>query len=222
MKKLAILFVFGIGILVTPAVFGKEPNETLNLLETVTRQLQSGERTKDQLKDFVAGRNPFEKKTNKSIFSVWKTIQLGTGLKTTGDFRRALTEGEYRISNWASDILGKPAFIVATKKIKLDLVKVSVEELGFNQGAMRQQIYERAQEHGLKLCPAEVGPQLRLQYSDQPYKEWLVVAMEPIILSDGGLVVFGVEYGSGGQLLEGYRGDPDFLWYGDYQFVFCN
>jgi len=47
-------------------------------------------------------------------------------------------------------------------------------------------IYAAAKERGLELCPAEVGPQLRLQYQDQ-LDEWLVIGMEPILGPDGTL-----------------------------------
>src|SRR5581483_3717379 len=90
-----------------------------------------------------------------SQFPVWRTIQIGTGLKTANDFRRALTSAGYRIGTWANDILGR--FTPATEEKKLDLVAVSVAELGFANGATLRDIYARAKELGLELCPAEVG-----------------------------------------------------------------
>lgn len=155
------------------------------------------------------------------VWKTWKTIKLGTGLKTADDFRKALKASGFKIGDWANDILGKPAFTAASKEIELELVKVSVGELGFKNGATRQEIYQRAQELGLKTCPNEVGPQLRLQYKDQSNGEWLLVAMEPITDSDGDLGLFRVEhYGFGLWLNGGYDG-PDDVWLADDQFVFC-
>jgi len=156
-----------------------------------------------------------------SRFNAWKTIKLGTGLKTAEEFRRVLRDGEFRLSDWASDILGKPAFKAADEETEVDLVKVTVAELGFKKGARRNQIYERAKELGLGLCPPEVGPQLRLQYQDQPNGEWIVVAMEPIIDSDGCPRVFNVERIGSELWLSSYWGRPDGFWDPDCQWVFC-
>lgn len=154
-------------------------------------------------------------------FKTWKTIKLGTGLKTAEEFRRVLRDGEFRLSDWASDILGKPAFKAADEETEVDLVKVTVAELGFKKGARRNQIYERAKELGLGLCPPEVGPQLRLQYQDQPNGEWILVAMEPIIDSDGRPCVFGVGRDDSGLWLSSSWSYPDDFWHPDSQWVFC-
>jgi len=153
-----------------------------------------------------------------SQFPVWRTIQIGTGLKTANDFRRALTSAGYRIGTWANDILGR--FTPATEEKKLDLVAVSVAELGFANGATLRDIYARAKELGLELCPAEVGPQLRLQYSEQLYGEWLFIAMEAISVSDGNPSIFDVVHIAFGRWLFAYYGGPGGFWIGSFRFVF--
>ena len=157
----------------------------------------------------------------RSQFPVWRTIKIGTGLKTADDFRRALTSAGFRIGTWANDILGQPAFTAAAAESTLGLVVASVADLGFNHGATLKEIYARAKELGLELCPAEVGPQLRLQYPDQPRGEWLFIAMEPIAGSGGYPTVFGVEHDDDGRWLNGvFYGVPDCFWYGNDRFVF--
>ena len=154
-------------------------------------------------------------------FKTWKTLKLGTGLTTADDFRKTLKKAGCKISDWANDILGKPDFsVAATKEIEVDLVVVSVAELGFPDGATRKQIYAKAQELGLELCPPEVGPQLRLQYKDQPNGEWLLIGMEPISVSDGNLDVFGVERLGVARWLLGFYDRTDDVWPGGYRWVF--
>jgi len=171
------------------------------------------------VKRFLSGETVIQVAEHK--FKTWKTIKLGTGLKTAEEFRRVLRDGEFRLSDWASDILGKPAFKAADEETEVDLVKVTVAELGFKKGARRNQIYERAKELGLGLCPPEVGPQLRLQYQDQPNGEWILVAMEPIIDSGGGPRLFRVGRDDSGLWLSSRWGDPDDFWYPGHQWVFC-
>ena len=171
------------------------------------------------VKRFLSGESVIKEAESK--FDVWKTINLGTGLKTAEDFRRALRDGEFRLSDWASDILGKTAFTSATEESEVDLVKITVAELGFRKGARRDQIYERAKQLGLELCPPEVGPQLRLQYKDQPKDEWVLIGMEPIVDSDGRLLVFLVGRHDSELWLSSDGGFPGGFWGADDRWVFC-
>lgn len=150
---------------------------------------------------------------------IWKTIKLGTGLRTANDFRRALQTGGFRIGSWGNDVLGKVVFKTASEETVVDLVNTSVAELGFKNGAIRKDIYRWALELGLELCPAEVGPQLRLQYKDQPKYERLLIAMKPITGSSGRTSVFRVEHGNNGLGLGG-RGHPGDFWDGNRRWVF--
>ena len=155
-------------------------------------------------------------------FKTWKTIKLGTGLKTADDFREVLKDNGFKVSGWANDILGKSAFTVATEGIEVDLFKVMVAELGFKKGVRRRnQIYKRARDLGLELCPPEVGPQLRLQYQDQPNGEWILVAMESIVDSDGYPRLFRVGRYDSGRWLSSHWSSPGHFWSADYRWVFC-
>jgi hypothetical protein len=170
------------------------------------RFLQNGGRTQVVVKNF-----PF-----------WKTINLGTGLMTAEDFRAALKQAGCKIGDWGNDILGQPAFHASLESKGVHLVSVSGRELGFDRNATTQEIWGRARELELELCPNEVGPQLRLQYLDQPMGEWLLVAMEPITGSDGDPFVFLVERDERGLWLDGDCGNPDDVWRPDDRWVFVS
>jgi len=150
---------------------------------------------------------------------VWKTIRIGTHPDNSA-LRQALLDTDYRISNWADDILGKVE--VTTDPEEIELVVVTVAELGFRNGATRQQIYDKAESLDLMLCPADVGPQLRLQYpaDEQPMNEWLLVAMEPISDSDGSLGVFSVERYDDGAWLYSYYDGPVSVWDAGVRWLF--
>ena len=147
-------------------------------------------------------RHEFRKLCGLVRFPVWKTIKIGTGLKTAEEFRQALNREEFDVNEWANYILGKPDFTIVTQKIELNLVKTTARELGFKIKVRCNQIFSRAKELGLELCPAEVGPQLRLQYKDQPNNEYpLLIAMKPIAGLDGNLEVFSVAHSVSGSWL---------------------
>ncbi len=147
----------------------------------------------------------------------WKTIKLGTH-PSTDALRQALVDGGYRIGDWASDILKRTP--IAPEPLELDLILVTVADLGFPEGATRENIYEKAAQLGLTLCPAEVGPALRLDYAAQPKGEWILVGMEPIADSRGYLEVFDVDHGDSGRWLRSDYGYPDDFWHGCYRWVF--
>lgn len=133
---------------------------------------------------------------------VWKTIALGTPSGTQA--LRAALNRACRVGDLAVEILDRPAFITSKTRTRIDLVVLSAAELGFaGRDAPRAAIYERAKRLGLTLCPAEVGPQLRLQYPDQPRGEFLHVAMEPISTPSTDHAAFVVGNGDAGLLLIG-------------------
>ena len=150
---------------------------------------------------------------------VFKTIELGTGLKTADAFRRSLKDNGIVIDEHADDILGKPGFTVATEETEIDLVVVSAAELGFKDATTLEQIYTRAKKLGLNLCPAEVGPQLCLQHKDQPNRE-LLIAMEPIIGLTDYLSLFKLVRSAFTLCLCCYSASPACSWTPSSRFVF--
>lgn len=118
-------------------------------------------------------------------FKVWKTIELGTGLRTAKDFIKKIN-----VSDSAHEMLVEPAFNTSKTKKETDLVLVTPKKLGFDRRPTFKDVCDKVIEFGLELCPAEVGPQLRKQYTDQPSEEWIRVAIEPITTPDGTNCIF--------------------------------
>jgi hypothetical protein len=156
----------------------------------------------------------------KRDFPVWKTLRLGAH-KTAADYSKALKAGANRSGDWVLNYLGQPAFQCARQETDVDLTLVSVGDLGFEKGALYSQVVERALALGLELCPAEVGPALRLAYGDQPRGERLIIATKPSAESGADLDLFVMEVSGGGGLwLRGDCGPSDRYWETDRRFVF--
>lgn len=148
--------------------------------------------------------------------------EITIGGKSAQEMQAEMKAKGFIISDMAEKMMDSKDFKLAKKQEKLDLVVLSVADLGFPGGATRQQIYEKAQELGLEIVPAEVGPQLRLQYEDQPMGEYLLIGSEPLAVS-GDLAVFHVPHGVGvsGRRLGDRNGDPDVRWGSTYRWVFA-
>jgi hypothetical protein len=102
--------------------------------------------------------------TSASDVPIWKTITLGE-YRDVSSLRAAFDNSpcHVRIGVSADEAIGRPTFPFAQSKVELDLVVVSVAELGFPEdGASLEAIYARALSIGLDLCPPDLGPALRL------------------------------------------------------------
>ena len=88
--------------------------------------------------------------------------------------------------------------------------EASAAELGFETDtASLADIYARARQLGFGLAPAELAPQLRLQYFDQPIGEFLIIGMEPLKTWKGEPVILNVANGGAGLILIGQDGSAD-------------
>lgn len=152
------------------------------------------------------------------VFRVWKTITIGT--KSVKELRKEILRDGMKIGSRASDILDKVE--VCPKPMKLDLVVLSVKELGFKSDATYSEICAKAKSLALELCPPEVGPQLRLQYQDHPKGKWIVIAMEAIRDSSDYLSLFDVGRDGDGVWLDAFNGSPGHLWEARHCFAFVS
>ncbi|MGY4403644.1 hypothetical protein [Bradyrhizobium sp. USDA 3315] len=141
--------------------------------------------------------------------AVWKKITLGT-FASPLSLREALDAVGCNVGGLAGEILARPTFTVSTTKGTIELFAVSPEELGFDTDTVRlAALYARARQLGFELATAEVAPQLRLQYFEQPMGEFLIIGMEPIKTWSGAPVILNVANGGAGLLLIGQDGLPD-------------
>jgi hypothetical protein len=129
--------------------------------------------------------------------NIWKTIKLGI-FETPDAVMTALQEAhcEIRRPSNNDDTINSMLWMVDYTKSRycqpqgheclIDLVKISVADLGFRQSRFVSlaHIHDAALDIGYKLCPAEVGPLLRLQYKDQPKEEVLTIGMSVFIVRE--------------------------------------
>lgn len=121
--------------------------------------------------------------------------------------------------------------------VEIRTVRLRVSDLGFPEGALTRELIGseqdrdvfgnsapftggRGKQMGLELCPPDVGPALRLEYSDQPVGERLHIAMTPIRSSDGEPRIFVVLHGASGLELDAERARPADEWAASDLFVF--
>lgn len=175
------------------------------------------------------------------LLRVWKVVEIGTDVRTAGLFRMRVdevnesamigTEGRViRISDYANQVIERPTFKFASRREEVVLVKASLRQLGFKGKARRDVIFSRAEKLGLKKCPQEVGPQLRLQHLDQPNRERLVICSNPIreaklgakdeILLGACQDLFLVDRSEKNLWLRATCGNPSGFWDNEFEWVF--
>ena len=134
--------------------------------------------------------------------------KLGIGGKTGQELERELDQKNFRIYDYARYTLRSSDFTTTKNPEKIDLVRLKVRDLGFAGGATTEQIYARAAELGMDICPAEVGPHQRLKDVDQPMGTSYNIAMKQIAGRDGYPRVFYLDHSADGLWLDSHRADP--------------
>lgn len=139
------------------------------------------------------------------------------GGKSKKQLEKELQAKNIWVSDLAEELMKSKDFRISKKAEKAGLVRLTVKDLGFDDDATTDEIFQRAEDLGLDLCPAEVGPHLRLQYSG---KEWMNIGMKQITARDGFRFVFLLTwYGDRPELDASYAG-PSYRWDPGSRFVF--
>lgn len=163
---------------------------------------------------------------------ITRTVEVG-GL-TKSQLIQKLQQYSIMINEYGERLLADDKFTTSDTNYSLQTVELTVGDLGFPDGATTAQIFKRASELGLELCPLELGPQLRLDYLDQPegYSRnplrrqqapsgSITIASEILTEDDDFPKGFYLRRIDGVLWLRGYRADHLHVWNHDDHFIFC-
>lgn len=157
------------------------------------------------------------------------------GTKDRKELLEAMKKQGINISSYAREMIESPDFMPTQSGLggikrllkgerspiteTVDIVRLKVRNFGFTNFPTTTELFAKAEEFGLELCPAEVGPQYRLQQTDQPMEDWFYIGMKPLVAS-GDPSVFKLAHAGHGLWLSLDWAGPDYLWRLDDEFVF--
>lgn len=137
-------------------------------------------------------------------------IDLTIGGVPKGELLQYLKDKGFKVSTSAEEMIRNTAFTVTKGEVQpIRLFRASIRALGFTDATTIQDLYSRIDALGADLCPAEVGPHRRAQYTDQPMNgtEW--ITMNQIAASHSRPLVFVIVRDEDGSWLEGSWALPD-------------
>jgi hypothetical protein len=173
---------------------------------------------------------------NKKIYPdcpiIKRTVEVG-GL-TKSQLIQKLQQYSILMNESGERLFADKKFTTSDTKYSLETVELTVGDLGFPDGATTAQIFKRASELGLELCPLELGPHLRLEYLDQPegYSRnslkrhqapsgSITIASEILTEDYDFPKGFYLRRINGVLWIRGYRADHLHVWNPDDHFIFC-
>lgn len=101
------------------------------------------------------------------LYNIGTLRQVQLGGCTKEDLLLKLQKAGVQLNPYALRLMESDTVLVSEKPYHVETVEVSVQDLGFEQGALTEEIYARAETLGLSLCPIELAPFLRLQWLGQ-------------------------------------------------------
>ncbi|HBD05531.1 TPA: hypothetical protein DCZ32_03675, partial [Candidatus Uhrbacteria bacterium] len=143
--------------------------------------------------------------------------EVELGGKSKNELIKELKQKNIYVSDWANQLLDSKDFQVLKKTEHADLVRLTVKDLGFDNGATIDEIFKKAIELGMELCPPEVGPQLRLSYTGT---DWMLIGMKQISDRGGNPHVFYLHSDAAVLKLNASHAKPEIGWTSVDGFVF--
>jgi hypothetical protein len=163
--------------------------------------------------------------------TITRTVEVGGHTKQ--QLIQRLDEYSILLNEYGKRLLTDEKFTISETKYNLQTVELTVGYIGFPEGATTAQIYKRAIELGLELCPLELGPYLRLEYLDQPEGDSgpslrqhqaptgsITIATEILTEDDNFPKGFYLRRINGELWLRGYIADDLHIWNPNDHFVF--
>jgi hypothetical protein len=216
----------------------RNPEEDLLILFNQDQIARTSDKINQKTKIYIGSLQPgifdtFKKQSIDYIYTSFpfgriKQFNIEVGVNGRYQLEDELKKYKISVSDVAKGMIEEGQYTFYEEKDNIELVQLTVKDLGFSGGATTGQIYKKVQELGLKLCLAEAGPVLRLKYKDQPIDEDIHIAREPVNRSgrlhlDGFLLNrLGVDSGIyQGLWLRDYWQNPDSKFDPDDKLVFC-
>jgi hypothetical protein len=162
----------------------------------------------------------FDEDPSAAVTMIRRTVLVGglTKPQLLQEFRRH----SISINAYGETLFAAMEFPEARSPRPVETLEVTARDLGFPDGAMVTDLFARAAECGLPLCPLELAPYLRLQYLDQPEGHWITIA-SPRPPADSNLPSgFYIRRLADGLWLRGYVASDDHVWDADDHFIFCS
>ena len=160
-----------------------------------------------------------------------RTVQIGG--QTKAQLLERLARGGVEMNESGRVLFASDKFITSDVGTQLTTAELSVRHLGFPQGATTSNLYASAIRLGLRLCPLELGPHLRLQFLDQPegflgQPVWqdrapagsITIASEMLCVDDEFPKGFYLRRIRGTPWLRGYRCGREHVWDPEDRFLF--
>lgn len=151
--------------------------------------------------------------------TITRTVEVGGWTKE--ELREQFQQHAISLNAQGETLLANLPHTKPESCYRLETVELTVRQLGFPGGAASAEIFARAGELGLDLCPLEVAPYLRLQYLDQPEGFWIVIASQKPSDDPNAPSGFYLRRLEDGLWLRGYTASPDHVWDAEDHFIFC-
>ncbi|PAV29710.1 helicase [Virgibacillus profundi] len=165
--------------------------------------------------------------------SITRTVEVG-GL-TKSQLIQILQQHFILMNEYGERLFADDNFTTSAKAYRMETVELTVRNLGLTKGATTAQLFNKASQLGLGLCPLELAPYLRLEYLDQPEGNSgkssqlhqapygsITIASEPLTEDENFPKGFYLRRINGVLWLRGYIADDQHVWEPDDHFIFCH